>query len=163
LIDGFSCNDIRQRNVTNKTVGIDVGLKNWIMLDSGEMIDRPRFQDTAIESLQRAVSRKKKDSKNRRKAVILLLEKAWRKVGLQREDYCQKVTTDLAKRFQTLVFEKLKISSMVKSSLAHQIYDASWYKLRQLADYKSEVVFVDTLHNNALNVVKFQNTRSVSI
>lgn len=62
---------------------------------------------------------------------------------LQREDYYQKVTTDLARRFQTLVFEKLKISNMVKSHLAYQIYNASWYKLRQLADYKSEVVLIE--------------------
>ncbi|MGB8934956.1 MAG: transposase [Candidatus Nitrosopolaris sp.] len=79
----------RQKNVNGNTVGIDVGLKNWIMLDSGEVIDRPRFQDAAIDKinkLQRDLSRKKIGSKNRWKAA-LILKKAWRRVRLQRVDY----------------------------------------------------------------------------
>jgi putative transposase len=71
----LSCNDIRQKNVNGKTVGIDVGLKNWIMLDSGEVIDRARFQDAAIDKikkLQRDLSRKKIGSKNRWKAALIL-------------------------------------------------------------------------------------------
>jgi putative transposase len=70
----------------------------------------------------------------------MALSKAWRKVRLQREDYCQKVTTTLAKRYQTIVFERLNIQNMVKNSkLARQIYDATWYKLQVLAAYKAEV------------------------
>lgn len=72
-----------------------------------------------------------------------MLSKAWRKVRLQREDYCHKVTTDLARRFERIVFEKLDIQSMVKgrrnSKLSRQIYNATWYKLTQLAAYKAEV------------------------
>jgi putative transposase len=86
---------------------------------------------------------KKKGSKNRQKAKIALA-KAWRKVRLQRDDYCQKTTTNLAKRFGTIVFEKLSIQKMVKNHrLAGKILDATWYRLRQLAAYKAEVVLVD--------------------
>ncbi|MGC2574641.1 MAG: transposase [Candidatus Nitrosopolaris sp.] len=144
----LSCDSDRPKNNNDKTAGIDVGLKNWMTLDSGEMIDRPRFQDTAIHQIkhvQRSLSRKQKGSNNRKK-VKTLSAKKWRKVRLQRDDYCQKVTTKLAKRFQTIKFEKLNISNMVKGKLAKAIYDATWYKLRQLADYKSEVVLVD--HRN---------------
>jgi len=71
------------------------------MLSNGEIIDRPRFLDASterIKRLQRSLSRKKKDSRNREKARIQLA-KSWRKVRLQRDDYCQKITTSLAKRF----------------------------------------------------------------
>lgn len=155
----FACNSNRQKNNNNKTAGIDVGLKNWMTLDSGEINDRPRFQNAAIaqiKHLQRSLSRKKKGSNNRKKAKALLAKK-WRKVRLQREDYCQKVTTKLAKRFQTIKFEKLNISNMVKGKFAKAIYDATWYKLRELADYKSEVVLVD--HRNTTQ--KCSNCKSI--
>jgi putative transposase len=45
---------------------------------------------------------------------------------------------------QKYAFEKLSISKMVKNhKLAGKILDATWYKLRQLAAYKAEVVTVD--------------------
>ncbi|MGC2569867.1 MAG: transposase [Candidatus Nitrosopolaris sp.] len=144
----FVCNDDADRVKTrnNKTASVDVGLNNWMILDNGELIDRPRFLDAAIKNIKRLqadLSRKKKGSRHWQKAKISLA-KAWRKVRLQREDYCHKVTTRLAKRFQTIVFEKLSIHKMVKNHrLADKILDATWYKLRQLAAYKAEVVTVD--------------------
>jgi putative transposase len=125
---------------------MDLGIHNWIKLDNGEVIDRPRFLDAAIgniKQLQRELPHKKKGSKHWQKAKIALA-KAWRKVRLQREDYCQKVTTNLAKRFGKIVFEKLSIPKMVKNhKLAGKILDATWHKLRQLAAYKAEVITVD--------------------
>jgi putative transposase len=142
----FSCDVNMMEKTTNGiTASIDVGLHNWIVLNNGKLVERPRFLDTTVENikrLQRDLSRKKKGSMRWQKAKIALA-KAWRKVRLQREDYCQKVTTNLAKRFETIVFEKLSISKMVKNhKLAGKILDA-WYKLRQLAAYKAEVVTVD--------------------
>jgi putative transposase len=144
----FACitttNEIKN-NHTNKddsVVGVDVGLTNWMTLSNGQVIDRPRFMAKSIEKikrLQRILSRKKKGSKNRNKARIHLA-KAWRKVRLQRQDYCHKVTTDLTKRYRTLIFEKLSIKNMVKNhNLATSILDATWYKIKQLAAYKAEV------------------------
>lgn len=148
----FSYNNNREKIANGRTVGIDVGIKNWITLSSGDMVDRPRFYDSAVgntKKLQRNLSRKKKGSKNRKKARIRLA-KAWRKVRLQREDYCHKITSDLSKRFQTMVFERLDIQEMVESSVAchkrqltKNILDASWYKLKQLAAYKAEIVLID--------------------
>ena len=129
-------------NKDGSAIGVDVGLLNWMTLSNGEIIDRPRFLKQSIvkiKSLQRSLSTKKKGSKNRNKAKISLA-KAWRKVRLQREDYCHKVTTDLAKRFRTIIFEKLSISNMVKNhNLATSILDATWYKIKKLAAYKAEV------------------------
>jgi putative transposase len=121
-----------EKTTNGITASIDVGLHNWIVLNNGKLLERPRFLDTAVENikrLQRDLSRKKKGSMRWQKAKIALA-KAWRKVRLQRENYCQKVTTNLAKRFETIVFEKLSISKMVKNhKLAGEILDATWYKL----------------------------------
>jgi putative transposase len=137
--------DIQKSN-SNDIVGVDVGILNWMMLSNGEIIDRPRFLGASTERvkcLQRTLSRKKKGSRNREKARIQLA-KSWRKVRLQRDDYCQKITTSLAKRFGKIVFEKLSIDKMVKNhNLAQSILDSTWYRIRQLAACKAEVIIVD--------------------
>jgi putative transposase len=142
----FSCNNDIQKSSSSDIVGVDVGLLNWMMLSNGEIIDRPRFLGASTERvkrLQRSVSRKKKGSRNREKARIQLA-KSWRKVRLQRDDYCQKITTSLAKRFGKIVFEKLSIDKMVKNhNLAQSILDSTWYRIRQLAACKAEVIIVD--------------------
>src|SRR5215467_11558514 len=97
----FPCNNDIQKSSSSDIVGVDVGLLNWMMLSNGEIIDRTRFLGASTERvkrLQRSLSRKKKGSRNREKARIQLA-KSWRKVRLQRDDYCQKITTSLAKRF----------------------------------------------------------------
>ena len=88
--------------------------------------------------MQRSLSRKKKNSKNRLKAKIALA-KAWRKVRRQRDDVGHKVSHRLAEEYGTVVFEDLKIGNMVKNhSLASAILDVTWEKLRQLTAYKAE-------------------------
>lgn len=63
---------------------------------------------------------------------------------MQRDDYCQKITTSLAKRFGKIVFEKLSMDKMVKNhNLAQSILDSTWYRIRQLAACKAEVIIVD--------------------
>ena len=134
--------NIKIKNKNDSVIGVDVGLTNWITLSDGQVIDRPKFLAKSlkkIKTLQRKLSKKKKGSHNKLKATIQLA-KLWRKVRLQREDYCHKVTTDLTKRYRTMIFEKLSISNMVKNhNLATSILDATWYKIKQLAAYKAEV------------------------
>jgi putative transposase len=146
----FSCDSV-VRNTNNNTIGVDVGLLNWMTLSNGQVIDRPAFLKNSIQKikkLQRSVSQKKRGSKNRNK-IRIKLAKAWRKVRLQREDYCQKITTNLAKRFGTIIFEKLSIANMTKNhNLAASIFDATWYKLKQLAAYKAEVISVNPINTS---------------
>jgi putative transposase len=134
---------ITANNIKNDSViGVDIGLTNWITLSDGQVIDRPKFLAKSlkkIKTLQRILSKKKNGSKNRQKARIALA-KLWRNVRLQREDYCHKVTTNLTKRYRTIIFEKLFIGNMIKNhNLASSILDATWYKIKQLAAYKAEV------------------------
>jgi putative transposase len=114
---------------------------NLVTLNTGEVIDNPKYLAKSvnrIKILQRTLSRKKRDSKNRAKAKIALA-KAWSKVRRQRDDYAHKVSAKLANNYTTVVFEKLTIDNMVKNhSLASAIMDATWGKLRQLTAYKVE-------------------------
>jgi transposase len=75
-------------------IGVDVGLKNVVALSDGTIIENPRWLSRSaarIRSLQRGLSRKKKDSHNREKAKIKLA-KAWRTVSRQRDDHAHKLS-----------------------------------------------------------------------
>jgi putative transposase len=122
-------------------VGVDVGLSNVVALSDGTLIENPHcFKKSVkrIKSLQRKLSRKKKDSQNREIARIALA-RAWRKVRRQREDFCHKLSNDLTRKNKLIAFEDLKILKMMKNhNLASAIMDAAWGKLRQLTTYKAE-------------------------
>jgi hypothetical protein len=54
-----------------------------------------------------------------------------------------------SKRFGKIVFEKLSIDKMVKNhNLAQSILDSTWYRIRQLAACKAEVIIVDYMNDN---------------
>lgn len=128
------------KNPTTK-IGVDVGLKKLAVTSSGEMTENMRFLNKGLDNikrLQRIVSRKKKGSNRRRKAVRRLA-KAHRKVERQRDDYLHNVSKWLVDNHDMIVFEDLKINNMVKDSrLSRAIMDAAWGKLRQYTTYKAE-------------------------
>ena len=59
-------------NATGKTVGLDVGLNSFYTNSQGDKIDNPgylRKSEKSLKRLQKRVSRKKKGSSNRKKAI----------------------------------------------------------------------------------------------
>jgi len=124
-----------------KAIGIDVGLKTFATISTGEKIDNPKFLDQSIDRLrvlQRRLSKKKKGSQNRKKAklkVALLHEK----IVNQRRDFLHKVSTRLIDENQAIALEDLNIKGMVKNHrLARHISDSSWAEFIQMLEYKSE-------------------------
>ena len=148
----FAVDVIRIKNNAVPTVGIDVGVKNWMTLSTGEIIDGPRLNKsiTKIKQLQRNLSRKKKGSHNRHKAR-LILAKAWKKIKLQREDYLHKITSILAARYGCIFIEKLntKVTKRKRGrqNINRSILNRSFHMIKRLAAYKAEVVEVDATNN----------------
>ena len=122
-------------------VGVDLGVQTLATLSDGSSFPNLKTLPRSVErikALQRSLSRKKRDSRNRLKAKTALA-KAWRKVRRQRDDVAHKVSHRLAEDYGMVVFEDLRIRNMVKNhSLASAILDATWGKLRQLTAYKAE-------------------------
>lgn len=124
---------------TGQVVGIDIGIKSFAVFDDGQMINNPKFYESTQKQLrrfQRSISRKKKDSQSRRKAV-LKLKKLHLRIKNLRHEFLHQETTKLIKKFDVICIEKLNIKGLAKGILAKQVNDASWSKFFNLLNYKA--------------------------
>ena len=121
-------------------VGVDLGVKSLATLSDGTVIPNPKFlrqRLKKVKRLQRAVTRKRKGSRNRRKAAQRL-GKLHRKVANQRVNTLHQFTTMLAKTRSVVVLEDLNVSGMLKNHhLAQAISDVGFGEFRRQLLYKA--------------------------
>lgn len=123
-----------------RAVGIDVGIAHLATLSNGEHIENPRYGNksaVALANRQRSFERKRKGSKSRERAK-LLIRKAYIKITNQRKNTAWIVAGDLVRRFDLIAYERLNIARMVHGNLAKAIYDVSWGRLTHYIDCKAE-------------------------
>lgn len=121
--------------------GVDLGISTFATLSDGTKIEHPKPLASNMEKLkraQRALSRKRKGSKNREKAR-LRVAKIHMRIGNVRKDFLHKITTMLAKTKQAIVVEDLNVSGMVKNRhLSRSIMEQGWGEFRRQLEYKTE-------------------------
>ena len=122
-------------------LGIDVGIKTFAALSSGEKIEHPKFLKSSLQRLkclQKRVSKKVIGSNNRRKAVKKLAI-IHEKVSNQRHDFQHKVSKRLVSESQAIAVETLNVRGMMKNHrLAQAIGDSAWYSFVLKLSYKAE-------------------------
>jgi putative transposase len=123
------------------SIGVDVGLRSFITLSSGEHIDNPRFfvqEENALAKAQRKLSKAEKGTPERAKA-LKLVHRVHERVTNKRDDFVQKLSLKLVESYDLMVFEDLNIKGMAKNHcLAKHIADAAWNKLITATAYKAE-------------------------
>lgn len=122
------------------TVGIDLGLKDFATLSTGEKIENPRFLKASLDKLrreQRSLSRKQKGSNNRKKQRIRVAL-AHEEIRFQRQDFLHKLSTRIIRENQAVALETLNVKGMVRNRrLARSISDVGWGEFARQLEYKA--------------------------
>lgn len=134
-------NETKQLPKTNNIIGIDLGIKDFVITSEGETfynIKIKRNNQKKLNKLHKQLSKKQKGSKNREKCRIKLA-KYYEKLNNIKESYLHQVINTLLNENQVIVMEDLNVSGMMKNhKLAKSIQELSLYKFKSILKYKAE-------------------------
>ena len=128
------------RPAANPAVGIDLGLKVFAALSTGERVNHPSYSklDRKIRRAQRQLSRRQRTSK-RRERMRLRVAKLKAKLRDTRKDFLHKLSTKVVNENQVIALEDLNVSGLLKNRrLSRAISSAGWRDFRTMCEAKSE-------------------------
>ncbi|MBU2563602.1 MAG: transposase, partial [Actinobacteria bacterium] len=127
----------KKKRISNNSAGLDLGIKDLVVVSDGQKYSL-KINEGNIKFLHKQISKKKKGSKNRKKA-ILKLAKRYEKFGNVKQDFQHKLSDKLCKENKLIAIEDLNIKGMLKNHcLAKSISNQSWYWLIKKIEYKSK-------------------------
>ncbi len=147
--------EIEELPKTNKTCGIDLGLRQLAIFDNGTKFPLPSFDknlETKVHYWQKICSKrllKAKEVMKTDKSKTLMNFKNYQKarklkakyeehIANQRNDYLHKLSNYIVNTYDVIILEDLKVKLMIKNhKLARAISNAGWNKLVSMIKYKA--------------------------
>ena len=146
--------ELKKFERTNKQVGIDLGVKDFVITSDGEVFENKHFfkkEEKQIKKLQRQLSKKVKGSNNRKKAQISIA-KLFERITNKKDAYIHYVANELLSYFDTIFMEDLNVQGMLRNHhLAKAIQEVGFYKFKETIVNKAlvndkQVVFIDRFY-----------------
>ena len=129
-------------------VGIDMGISKRLTLSNGETVEKREIDRRKLIRMQRSVSRKRKGSNNRRKAVSLLARE-WQRLTDKERNYLHRLTSEIVRMHDFIAVEKLETKKMLGNrQLAKSIQEQTWGKFATLLNEKAESAGVKMVYVN---------------
>ena len=142
---------------TDRHIGIDLGVKNFVITSDGEVFENRHFfkkQEIKIAKLQRQLSKKQKGSNNRGKQRVRIA-KAFERLTNQKIAYVHSVVNELLTYYDTVFMEDLNVKGMMKNHhLSKAIQEIGFYRFRQILEDKArnnykQVVLIDRFYSSS--------------
>ena len=139
---------------TNKQVGIDLGVKDFVITSDGKKFENKHFfknDERKLKKLQRQLSKKKVGSNNRNKQRIKIA-KTFERITNKKENYIHYVVNELLMNYDTIYMESLNVSGMVKNHhLAKAIQEVGFFRFKEILNSKAivkdkKVVLIDKFY-----------------
>ena len=146
--------ELKKFKQTNKQVGIDLGVKDFVITSDGEVFENKHLfkkEEKQIKKLQRQLSKKVKGSNNRKKAQIRIA-KLFERITNKKDAYIHYVANELLSYFDTIFMEDLNVQGMLRNHhLAKAIQEIGFYKFKETLVNKAlvndkQVVFIDRFY-----------------
>ncbi len=151
----------------DRSVGLDLGIKDFIVTSEGQVFDNLKFKKSKIKRikrLQRQLSKKQKGSNNRNKTRIKL-SILHESIKNKTNNYLHLITTQLVNENQVICIEDLNVKGMIKNhKLAESIQSLSFGRFREILTYKCDwygrdLVVIDRFYPSSklCNVCGYKN------
>nr|DAS65290.1 MAG TPA: endonuclease [Ackermannviridae sp.] len=140
--------------LTHKRVGIDIGIKDFVITSDGEAFENKHFfknQENKIVKLQRQLSKKQKGSNNRNRQRVRIA-KTFERLTNQKIAYIHSVVNELLTYYDTVFMEDLNVQGILKNhKLAKAIQEVGFYRFKSVLQSKAlvndkQVVFIDRFY-----------------
>ena len=125
---------------TGKQVGIDLGVKDFIITSDGEVFENKHFfkkEESKIKRLQKQLSKKQNGSNNRNK-VRLKIAKVFERLTNKKESYIHFVVNKILKSYDVVFIEDLNVQGMLKNHhIAKAIQEVGFYRFKSILQSKA--------------------------
>ena len=132
--------EFKQFRHTNSKVGIDLGVKDFIITSDGEVFKNKHFfkqSEDKIKKLQKQLSKRVKGSNNRNKLRIKIA-KAFEHLANQRLDYIHNAVNSLLRDYDYVFMEGLNVQGMLRNhNLAKAIQELGFYTFKNILKNKA--------------------------
>jgi putative transposase len=139
------------------SLGIDLGVENYVAVSNGEMIEPPKFfrvSANRLAKLQQRLAKKPKQSKSW-KVLKLKIAKLHQTIARQRLDWQFKLAHWIFAKCDVLFVENLKLKNMTRKAKAKISNDGEWLKNGQAAKSGLNKSMLDAAHGQFVEILKW--------